>query len=110
MEEARTVVAVAAGPAPKGDASGVIIAGGWKACSGFCASGRPGGTVPACGAREVSEAKQGKLSQVCALCRRDQPPWGAADTDNWEDASVLIAVSRNWVEPKTTTHPLLAER
>ena len=59
---------------------------------------------------EVREAKRGKLGKVRALHGGRVARNGDADTDNWEDAPVLIAASRNWVDLKPTTHPLLAER
>ena len=67
---------------------------------------------------EVREAKQGKTEPGLRPARVQVARRGGADTDNWEDAmrmlrhppSVLIAVSRNWVERKPTTQPFLAER
>ena len=50
------------------------------------------GIVPGGPESEVREAKRGKLDKVRALHGGRVALNGDADTDNWEDASVLIAV------------------
>ena len=56
------------------------------------------------------KSQEGETGQSPRPARLQVGRRGGADTDNWEDASVLIATSRNWVEPLNPQRTLSLRR